>query len=344
MPKQLTGASVAMIVDETFLRGWNMSDEKKIAAVVAWARRVIGVERSEKTAATYKAELLRMIKKGDLSAQAANRNTRSIQRAALRLGIAVKLLRAYDAKDQTEIERLIAIKENIDTAAISRAAGSSGGADNRLRRKSKKISLRGLPSDWRVRFLEEAGGFAGGQVSKYYPAMTILAATGCRPVELEKGIEVRLDDRCENLIFEIPGGKVTKKNGQRLRKLKISLEHPIANMVCTGFITAPGSALNSAVVRVGKKVFPNRTPTMQISPYSFRHAAAADFKFCGGSDADISGALGHRSTVTKSYYSPRRGAGGLRLVSVELSDDVREHAESELPESLTKKNRGDKEK
>lgn len=309
-------------------------DEKnqKLNNFLAWARQVVAVPRSEQTLATYRAELRRLGKARDPLGQSENRNTRGIQRAALRLVIATRAIAALASGNQSLLEDLAKKKMDIDRAAENWSRQvSGGGPNNKIRRGTKKVSLRRLPADWRIKFLEAAARANYGLPCKYFAAITVLAGSGCRPSELEKGVQVSLDGKCENLIFEITGTKVTEKNGYRIRKVTVSLDSPLSSWVCLGFIQAPAKALNDCVVRIGKKVFPNRSSLMQISPYTFRHAIAGDFKFSAGAETEMAAALGHRSTRTKQLYGPRRGPGGQKLVAVDCTEEVREYEKSELP-------------
>lgn len=273
-----------------------------------------------------------MNKARDPLGQSESRNTRGVQRAALRLVIATRAVAASASGDLALVENL----EKKKTGYRSRRRKLLGASVARWTGQQdsswiEKISLRRLPVDWRTRFLEAASRAKYGLPSKYFAAMTVLAGSGCWPFELEKGVQVSLDSKCENLIFEITGTKVTEKNGHRIRKITVSLESPISSWVCLGFIQAPAKALNDSVVRIGKKVFPNRSSLMQISPYTFRHAIAGDFKFSAGAETEMSAALGHRSTRAKQLYGPRRGPEGQKLVAVACTEEVREYEKSELP-------------
>lgn len=312
-------------------------DEQGVTDLVTWARRVQGVARAEKTLKTYSRQFARLQKQNDAVGQSANRNSRAVKRATLRFVVSRGVLSAIANGDRKSLLLYAEMKRNIDLAADQGLEDAPpGGSDNKIRRRSKKVSLVGLPKDWRIIFLDRAGNGQKGRPSQYYAAMSVMAACGCRPSELELGVLVSVDGRGENLIFSIQGAKVTDKNGQRWREVTVSLDSPLSSRAVLGLVQAPAKALNDAVVRIGKKVFPNRGPIWQISPYSFRHAIAGDFKFSGSSEAEVSAALGHRSTLTKAFYGPRRGPGGQRLVAVECSDKVREHAVSELPSSLIK--------
>lgn len=307
------------------------------AEMLSWALDHSSRERSTATIKTYAAELRRMDKRGEKMPSAENSRTRTVQRAALRLRLARLTQIAVKNVDPNAIQEYVNQLILIESDAIkNHKARMGGGADNKIKRHSKKRSLVGLPEDWRTQFLDRAENCRGNQPSKYFNAMCVLAACGCRPSELQKGVYVGVDDAKKNLVFEIIGSKVTKENGYKKRVVTISLDGPISERVTLGLAVANAKALNKAVVRIGREVFPGRTEEKQISPYSFRHAVAADFKSGGGRDAEIAQALGHRSTNTKALYSQRRGKGVQKLIRVDVEETVRDHGKSELPQSVKK--------
>lgn len=269
---------------------------------------------------------------------AENSKTRLIQRSAMRLMWATCARMAAE-KGEVEkvrhyVEKLLILEQDAIQHWEQRLGG---GVDNKIKKLSKKRSLNRLPKDWRVQFLDRAAQCRGNKPAKYFDAMAVMAACGCRPSELELGVVVSLDLEQQNLIFEIQGTKVTDRNGFKKRVVAIALDSPISRRVKLGLIAAPATALNKSVVRIGRIVFPNRDAITQISPYSFRHEVASDLKYSSGSDEETARALGHKSTNTKSLYARNRGKGGQRLVSVEADGQVRDHGKSELPDSVMQK-------
>lgn len=300
-----------------------------------WALQHSKKKRSEATQKTYRAELIRMSKRGDRMPCAENARTRTVQRSAMRLMWATNTRIAVENGNVEKTRYFVGKLLMLEKEAIQNwEQRQGGGADNKIKRLSKKRSLAGLPEDWRTRFLDRAEGCRGNKPSKYFDAMSVLAACGCRPSELAKGVYVTVDAAQENLVFEITGSKVTNENGYKKRTVAVSLDSPISIRVRLGLVVAGAKALNKAVVRIGRDVFPGRSEEKQISPYTFRHAIAADFKSGGGSDADVAQALGHRSTKTKALYAYRRGKGVQKLTRVEVQETVRDHGKSEIPKSV----------
>ena len=160
--------------------------------------------------------------------------------------------------------------------------------------KAKKSALRLLPPDWRESIWVAASTPEWQQSRpQLMPALAVLWITGCRPAELEQGIE--LVTGRDNLVVKIMGAKCVdaggRERGQPTRHIGFSIDananpalrflHDLAgrNAVngigkCT--ITHNKDYLYNSVVALGKSAFPKlRT---RISPYCFRHQVASDLK------------------------------------------------------------------
>ena len=174
---------------------------------------------------------------------------------------------------------------------------------------SKRTRLRGLPDDWRNQMFENA------KRSKYLDAIAVLAATGARPAELEKGITVNLT-RENTLTFTIIGVKTHNgKYGQEIRKLEIAANSVVTKHLLDRVqehgqlrIAANAGSLSDYARYLGKKTFPSLKKA--VSAYCFRHQFAADLKAEGMESADVSAALGHCVDETQSYYASGRSARG----------------------------------
>jgi integrase len=165
------------------------------------------------------------------------------------------------------------------------------------------------------------------------PALAVLWITGCRPAELEQGIE--LAARRDQLVVKIMGAKCVdadgRERGQPTRHIGFSIDadanpalrflHALAarnavNGIGKYTITHNKDYLYNSVVALGRSAFPKlRT---RISPYCFRHQVASDLK-AATSDREITleeaaKVMGHLSDYSIGAYGHavhgRRGRGG----------------------------------
>lgn len=200
----------------------------------------------------------------------------------------------------------------------------------RSRRRSKRSSLTGLPTDWRERvYLKGANG-------KYALAIAVAAISGCRPRELQMGVLLKIIDRDGGrwLSISINGAKVSNENGQPYRELLYSLSQLAFIPAILAFEVqksrgsvsvsiASTKAFSMAVARLGKALWPKRHEA--LTPYSFRHAIASDLK-SSKSKVDVAGCLGHASTKTQKNYGQRqqaRSTGMLIPDGINVSREIR---------------------
>lgn len=196
--------------------------------------------------------------------------------------------------------------------------------EERKPRQSKRSALRGLPGDWCERVVK--------RMPSYRNAVLVSAAAGLRPSELAKGVRISIDG--DLLTVLIQGSKVGSDTGQPWRKLSWSVRHPspiiqaLIAEVRAGLtdirISSP-KQFQGAVRAAGEREWPGRAE--KLSPYCFRHQVASDMKGGGIANIDISAALGHTSTATKSTYGHyrigRRSYGGVQPDRVEAARPVR---------------------
>lgn len=160
--------------------------------------------------------------------------------------------------------------------------------------KAKKPALKLLPANWRESMWEIASGPEWRQSRpQLLPALAVLWLTGCRPAELEQGIE--LVARGNELVIQITGAKCVDAGGRErgqptryigfridadaspaLRFLHAFVGKDVAGAVGKRKVTHSKDYLYNSVVDLGKYTFPRlRT---RISPYCFRHQTASDLK------------------------------------------------------------------
>lgn len=179
----------------------------------------------------------------------------------------------------------------------------------REKRRSKRSSLSGLPTDWREQlYLKSAS-------SKYEYATLATILSGCRPAELVNGIDIVLKTDPRPIItIQIRGAKIGVTQGQETRQLEYDLSqtsfllqvlekalkehdnHIFAQIKNT-------KAFSLAITRMSKHLWPRHRH--DITPYSLRHAFASDLK-SKFSEVDIAKALGHASTRTQKTYGQRQ--------------------------------------
>jgi len=195
---------------------------------------------------------------------------------------------------------------------------------------SKRSSLQGLPNDW----VEKMCNY--NEHSKYRDALHVVALTGCRPSELQKGVlvtyKININGDSE-LTFKILGSKVTNHSGQEWRT--ITYHNIESSGIFSSFIEliklagkkkiSIDSPLNFTVEirRIAKEIWPDHKKT--ITAYCFRHQFSANLKNMKIGD-DTSKALGHRSTKTRRLYGTASQARGKPMeITISSSHDLKQH-------------------
>lgn len=206
---------------------------------------------------------------------------------------------------------------------------------------SKKKDLYGLPPDWRESLLLKMG--------KYTMHYLVTACTGCRPSELLKGVEVRIEN--DNLVAIILGKKVKDatptqaSQGQPWRKLRWSLPNNglieilfqhvqrAGGTIVVRFDSANGPSNFSTAMRdAGRRAWPARKKT--ITPVCLRHAYSADLKAAEFSRKLVAAGMGHAVDTTSQNYGTAQQAGRSSVApdGIEAARDVREKYEHQPPQ------------
>ncbi len=203
----------------------------------------------------------------------------------------------------------------------------------RLKRRSKRKALKGLPPTWREDLYER------GATGKYADALLASALTGARPGEVVKGITAWLQHDealgIETLCLYVQGIKVKAQQGQRYRLMTYAAEdtHPLVAALVKRLGLLPGRKLHIHVAKAGnftaevqrlaRALWPEHGHT--ITATCFRHQWSSDVKASGDGDATSHG-LGHRSAKTRRHYGmahQARGGHALRPVRIEADLPVR---------------------
>lgn len=207
---------------------------------------------------------------------------------------------------------------------------------------SKRLDLSKLPKTWRSQVFEQV---KPEKQSRLASSVALLWATGCRPVEIEKGVLVKLEAGV--LVVEIKGAKtgpipvmtprdadgrsetVQTDRGLEWRRLKLSSKlnaatEYLARLCADGQVHTIDYNKNSLRTRLneaGQLAIKKIPDGVTISPYTFRHALGSDLKSCDDySDEEKSMVLGHLSCDSLSVYGRRRHKGGVKpVLSVEAS-------------------------
>jgi hypothetical protein len=145
---------------------------------------------------------------------------------------------------------------------------------------------------------------------EHYAALLVTAIAGVRPAEMKLGVSVQLTES-GILVVTIHGAKVTLKTGQPIRVLKFrpecKLTVALANVVaaqgrggCLAVTIADPRKFCDFVRALSRRVFSNSFYT--VSPYSFRHAFAADQKARGVPPEMLAQMMGHVATRAQRGY------------------------------------------
>lgn len=192
---------------------------------------------------------------------------------------------------------------------------------------SKRETLAGLPADWRARIFQATSTIPTAKPrppSKVRQAVAVLWATGCRPAELENGVEVQMDGGQLVLTIRsakvglIDNGEVVAQRGIEVRRVRIDPKSTpaaelLAGLAAAGPITVQHNknSLRTRVNELGRDVLAKLKNPPSVSPYTFRHAMGCDLKSCDAlTDEQRAAVMGHLSTESLTKYGRRRRGGG----------------------------------
>jgi integrase len=190
--------------------------------------------------------------------------------------------------------------------------------------KSKRETLGQLPPDWRARIFAATGTIKPRPPSQVRKAVAILWLTGCRPSEIERGVEVQMEGGQlvitirSSKVGEIDNGDVIAQRGIEVRRLRIDPTSTPAAELLAGLAAAgpivvkhPKKSLRTRVNELGQEVLAKMRNPPSVAPYSFRHAMGCDLKSCDTlTDEERAMAMGHLSTESLTKYGRRRRGGG----------------------------------
>lgn len=179
------------------------------------------------------------------------------------------------------------------------------------------------------------------------PAIAVMWAVGCRPAELEKGVDVFRDEE-GRLCVRVLGAKVSALTGggQESRILVIDSSSRAARAL----VQVLGDADSVMVQRGAKRIAtdfsehirPRLPSSWRVTAYSFRHQVSANAKADLDGPEPVAAALGQVSTRTQGNYASARKAqsGGGAIIEATAARAVRDRrAIPSAPEKARQKAR-----
>lgn len=245
-----------------------------------------------------------------------------VHRAALRWGLSESFRKLKTAQGQAQRRGDFEVAEEIvreaqETLERWKALETAEKPQRAPRSRSKRSDVpRDL--DWQQRVWKATE-------KEHRAAVAVVWATGCRPAELAKGVEIR-EDQDGDLVVTINGAKVSErtKAGQPERQVTVS-RYSIPGMLL-GELVNKGPVMVSIdrrkLERVLEKAGKMAGLKKRLSAYTFRHQFAAEMKVNGDQEATAQ-ALGHVSGKSSSRYGHHRQAKAGSIVSVKASEPVR---------------------
>lgn len=201
------------------------------------------------------------------------------------------------------------------------------------RRASKRATLP-KAVDWQERVFEAA-------TPAQRPGVAVLWATGCRPIEIEMGVDLMRDKR-GRLLVVVSGAKVCDAHsaGQPQRVLLIDENTQAGKALASILGDAESLTVQRGADRLNKDFSKIREKIGgKMSPYSMRHQAAAELK----AELDpkvVAAALGHRSIKSQRRYgSVKQARGGGAILAAKATHPVREAPPSSPPKKPGKQPR-----
>ena len=161
---------------------------------------------------------------------------------------------------------------------------------------------------------------------KYSMILAISSLTGCRPAEIQKGIEITNDGKLLNIC--ISGAKFGEDRGQEKRILKFNINEFAENEQFK-LIMSKMKQNNKLEYKCSKQEYDSLRQYLYInhkgfSLYTLRHRAASELKRDGFSEEMIAAFLGHRVTRSlENYGYARSGKGGPAVAGVDHTNAIK---------------------
>jgi len=212
-------------------------------------------------------------------------------------------------------------------------------------KKSKKALTRKLPVGWRDKFFQATYD----KHSKHTLAIAVMICTGCRPKELENGINLQLNEKTGEIKFLITSAKrknetveirqfTLKNDSMAFRYLVSQLNFNQKNILLRDI---KFKAVSTEITRLSMESL--NLKKEQVSPYCFRHAFSGDLHAVGNNRVEIAQCLGHATDKTQSYYSHsiKHATGGFKISNIESTESVKELTKDRVDKLLIQKSLND---
>jgi integrase len=203
------------------------------------------------------------------------------------------------------------LKDHVAILGMSKEKALLLGAVQLKQPHSKKLDMKWLPPGWRQKMVSRCSS------SKYGDAVAVMAATGCRPIELKKGVVLSYVDG--RVVAWMHGAKVTATSGQDWREMTLSAsalpEALFERARMEGSITVRIDSRDAMRTRLtaistSKRMWPNLPA---VTAYCFRHALVEDLRESDWSEEEIAEVLGHSVADTQKHYGRRKSGGKRRI-------------------------------
>lgn len=289
-----------------------------------------GDEVSETTAGTYAATVARRMdlttKDGGQLLDGVSASSWHATKAALAWGAARAWRDEMRAADRAQKAGEMAssaahIERAIRAARVMVRIDRAERPEPTKKRATKRATLP-KAEGWQARIFDAA-------TPAQRPAVALLWATGCRPAEVEKGVDITRDKH-GRLVVRIPGAKVHAGHGagQPVRHLLIDEESDAGRALASVLGEASAVTIKRAAARINKDFAAIRERIGgKASPYSMRHQMGADLKAAFGADGaeTVAAAMGHRTTRSQGRYgSVKQAKGGGSIKDARATFAVKE--------------------
>lgn len=178
-------------------------------------------------------------------------------------------------------------------------------------------------------------------------SIAIMWASGCRPVEVEKGVGVNIIDHNGRPLIEIKirGAKVTESSGQSMRVIYVEPGSDSGRAVMEAMSGKDAMLIRRKAKRLNADFADIRSKTgFKVSPYSLRHQLSANLKAEAGPNEaiEIAKVMGHLTTRSQGRYGSVKQAqsGQTGVKGAFVTRDVKETRPARSIPSRTSRFRG----
>jgi len=208
-------------------------------------------------------------------------------------------------------------------------------------KNSKKSLIRKLPLGWRDKIFKAARD----KRSKHTLAIAVMICSGCRPKELEKGINIQLNEKTGEIKFLITSAK-RKNETVEIRQFTLKNDSLAFRYLVSQLNLHQGNiqlrdvkykAASTEINRLSKVAL--KLKKEQVSAYCFRHAFAGDLHAAQSTRTEIAQCLGHATDKTQAYYSHsiKHASGGFKISNIDSTESVKELTNDKIDKLLMQK-------